>query len=170
MCDKHYRRFKAHGDPSIRLTLVGGTCVRVNCDRRSFGKGLCQNHYYEDWRDRGGRELKAAAVARRRALVAGARGVDASLSWPQLMKDDGTTCYICGVECKPSDYREVVSRAGRRQRICGETYPTLDHVIPLSRGGEHTRGNVRLACMGCNRRKSARVAHEAKQQTAGATP
>ncbi len=32
----------------------------------------------------------------------------------------------------------------------------LDHVVPLSRGGSHTPGNVQLLCRRCNRRKHAR--------------
>lgn len=32
--------------------------------------------------------------------------------------------------------------------------PTQDHVIPLSKGGQHTMDNVVPACMGCNVRKS----------------
>lgn len=31
--------------------------------------------------------------------------------------------------------------------------PTIDHVIPLSRGGEHTKANIVLACQSCNSRK-----------------
>lgn len=33
---------------------------------------------------------------------------------------------------------------------------TVDHVIPLSRGGDHTYGNVVPACQSCNSRKHAR--------------
>lgn len=34
---------------------------------------------------------------------------------------------------------------------------TLDHVLPLSRGGKHERGNVQLAHWACNSRKGAKV-------------
>ena len=34
---------------------------------------------------------------------------------------------------------------------------TLDHVIPLHLGGEHTYSNVVTACFGCNSRKSGAI-------------
>lgn len=37
---------------------------------------------------------------------------------------------------------------------------TLDHIIPLSRGGEHSRANVQLAHYGCNSSKGNRATGE----------
>lgn len=64
--------------------------------------------------------------------------------------------------------REIFDRDGWRCWLCQEavekTLPsrdpaaaTLDHVIPISRGGEHTRANVRLAHRICNMRRGAPV-------------
>jgi 5-methylcytosine-specific restriction endonuclease McrA len=40
---------------------------------------------------------------------------------------------------------------------CGRTVPsrelTMDHVVPLSRGGRSTKGNVVVSCKECNNRK-----------------
>ena len=40
---------------------------------------------------------------------------------------------------------------------CGGTFPpselTMDHIVPLIRGGRSTRGNVAPACKECNNRK-----------------
>jgi 5-methylcytosine-specific restriction endonuclease McrA len=40
---------------------------------------------------------------------------------------------------------------------CGETFPpedlTMDHVVPITRGGTSTRGNVVPACKECNNKK-----------------
>jgi 5-methylcytosine-specific restriction endonuclease McrA len=36
--------------------------------------------------------------------------------------------------------------------------PTRDHIVPLSKGGTHERGNLQLACAECNIRKSNRCA------------
>jgi len=40
---------------------------------------------------------------------------------------------------------------------CGRQYPpahlTMDHVVPLIRGGKTTRGNIVPACQECNRKK-----------------
>jgi len=40
---------------------------------------------------------------------------------------------------------------------CGEKFPaaelTMDHIVPLARGGKSTRGNIVPACKLCNNRK-----------------
>lgn len=38
---------------------------------------------------------------------------------------------------------------------------TLDHVVPRSRGGQHSWENVVSCCFTCNRRKAGRTPHEA---------
>ncbi|RLC27153.1 MAG: HNH endonuclease [Deltaproteobacteria bacterium] len=51
----------------------------------------------------------------------------------KLQKGD---CYYCN---------RHVGRAGL----------TMDHVVPLSRGGKSTRGNIVAACKECNNRKKS---------------
>ena len=62
------------------------------------------------------------------------------------------------------EHKRVVKRAtfrecGRRCVYCGRglglEHATLDHVIPLSRGGSHDPGNLVAACQPCNQRKGA---------------
>lgn len=53
-------------------------------------------------------------------------------------------CQICGL---PTD---VNAREGRK--IFG-AYPSIDHIIPVARGGAHSWDNVQLAHMACNVRK-----------------
>lgn len=50
-------------------------------------------------------------------------------------------CQICGLMV---DDTAIVN--GHIKRL----YPTIDHIIPLSKGGTHTWENVRLAHMSCN--------------------
>ena len=44
-----------------------------------------------------------------------------------------------------------------RCHFCGETFPkkelTMDHLVPLARGGKSTKGNVVVACKECNNKK-----------------
>ena len=65
--------------------------------------------------------------------------------------------------------REVFDRDEWRCQVCKEPvdqtlrWPdplsaTLDHVVPLSRGGRHAPDNVQLAHFICNVRKGARAA------------
>ena len=51
------------------------------------------------------------------------------------------TCHLCGL---------FVDRA---LVVPSPFAPTMDHVIPVSRGGLHTYGNVRLAHFSCNTRR-----------------
>lgn len=76
------------------------------------------------------------------------------------------------VESEPIDPMAVFRRAKWRCQICGcstprETLsiqprplnrPTIDHIVPLARGGAHTRANVQCACLRCNSRKKDSIA------------
>lgn len=52
--------------------------------------------------------------------------------------------------------------------ICKEIFPKdsleLDHVIPLAKGGLHSKQNTKLACRSCNRSKGAKLQMEAAYQ------
>lgn len=76
-------------------------------------------------------------------------------------------------------YKRHVKRAtfrdcGRRCVYCGTSLgldiATLDHVHPLSRGGDHAPGNLVAACQGCNQLKGSMLPAEffAKYPWAGA--
>ncbi|WHP18841.1 HNH endonuclease [Cellulomonas sp. ES6] len=98
------------------------------------------------------------ASARYRARRRGAGSVEVGVSWRTVAARDGMCCSYCGVLCNESDGRRVAARDGALRWVCGPTYPTLDHVIPVSLGGRHCMENAVLACLSCNKRKGARVA------------
>ena len=55
------------------------------------------------------------------------------------------------------DWRRLLRRYGDRCAYCGSAgLMTADHVVPLSRGGRNTIGNLLPACGSCNCRKSVR--------------
>ena len=79
-----------------------------------------------------------------------------------------------GCEYEPVNRRRVFVRDGHRCHICGRKTTlkgkpwaprraTLDHLIPLSRGGSHTYVNVACACFECNSKKSASVGGQGDQ-------
>jgi len=52
------------------------------------------------------------------------------------------------------DWRRLVARYGGRCAYCNSAGAmTVDHVIPLIRGGRHAIGNVLPACRSCNSSK-----------------
>lgn len=85
------------------------------------------------------------ARQRRKARKRGASRQDAGINWKTLAQRDGLECHICGDLCDPLD--KTVANGVHRHGI---TFPTVDHLLPLSRGGTDTWDNVRLAHLWCN--------------------
>ena len=79
--------------------------------------------------------------------------VDKGITLRRLYERDNGKCYICGRVC---DWSDCERRDGAF--IAYDNYPSIDHVIPLSKGGLHAWDNVRLACRGCNTKKRDRIA------------
>lgn len=62
-----------------------------------------------------------------------------------------------------ADWRRLCERHRNQCFYCGEARPlTQDHIIPLTRGGRHSIGNLVPACKSCNSRKNARLIVEWK--------
>ena len=79
--------------------------------------------------------------------------VDKDITLTKLYKRDEGICYLCGIKCDWNDY--VVRSNG--VTVAGDNYPSIEHVMPLSRGGLHSWNNVRLACRGCNTKKNDKI-------------
>lgn len=86
------------------------------------------------WRDR-------AYVRRKHRILSRPhdKGCD-GIKWQEVAKRDGLVCWICGKPCIP----------GSDKDDC----PSVDHVIPIYKGGTDTFDNVRIAHRGCNRDRS----------------
>ncbi|MFP5020212.1 HNH endonuclease [Pseudonocardia phyllosphaerae] len=54
----------------------------------------------------------------------------------------------------------VLRRDGRRCAYCSRRADTIDHVIPRSRGGQHSWENCVAACRACNSKKADRLIEE----------
>ncbi|MGI9609018.1 MAG: HNH endonuclease [Acidimicrobiia bacterium] len=61
----------------------------------------------------------------------------------------------------PVTRRAVFGRDGHRCQYCGGPAESLDHVLPRSKGGDHTWENVVACCRPCNIRKGDRLPKEA---------
>lgn len=83
-------------------------------------------------------ELAARHLARRRAKTTRVEPVDLRALW------DGF-CGICGDALDEGvSYPDPMSKS-------------LDHIIPLAKGGTHTRDNLQWSHLTCNMRKSAKM-------------
>lgn len=83
-----------------------------------------------------------AAFHRRRSRLVNAFVED--VNRVEVFMADGWRCHLCGkLTDKTKSYPHPKS-------------PTIDHVIPINRGGLHERSNCRTACARCNSAKQDR--------------
>lgn len=125
---RDYRAEYAHRYPSPRYCGCGGTLgpKRYKCDE-------CV------WLTK--RARKARDKRRRRAAKLGVLSEPYTLA--EIAERDGYRCGLC-------------KRKVKMQRAVPHPHaPTIDHIVPLSFGGDDTRVNVQLACFLCNSVKGA---------------
>jgi Restriction endonuclease len=60
----------------------------------------------------------------------------------------------------PLTRKAVFARDGGRCAYCGAPATSIDHVVPRSRGGQHTWDNVVASCGRCNHTKADRAISE----------
>ncbi len=70
---------------------------------------------------------------RRHARLANALSTLTAAEWEAILEAADHACIYCG----------------------SQEQPTMDHLIPISRGGNHTAENVAPACSSCNSSKGA---------------
>lgn len=101
--------------------------------------------------------LASDHVRIRRARLAGTV-TDAKVTVRNLRKIHGDYCCYCGIE--------MSFVRGKRGEGIAPNLATLEHVIPLSRGGSHTFDNTKLACHHCNVSKNRKTVDEWEQHKA----
>lgn len=58
----------------------------------------------------------------------------------------------------PEEWIDLCNRYGNRCLCCKEQKPlTVDHVLPISKGGTNTIDNLQPLCLSCNSRKQAKI-------------
>ena len=74
---------------------------------------------------------------------------DSSVTLAKLIKRDGLRCALCGKMCDPNDHGWT--------KYMGPKSPTIDHIVPMSKGGGHVWSNVQIAHALCNSYKCDKV-------------
>ena len=122
-----------------------GSFSSARADQR-FCSDRCSRRWHGRKADRkaGWTAKRRANYARRRARKRTGQPGEA-ISLDTLHARDHGICGICGDRVSDSPWPAPDS-------------PSIDHVVPLSRGGVHTLENVQLAHLSCNLRKGAQVA------------
>lgn len=126
--------------PSRKPCEACGKAFQPRSKRGRFCCSDCRiNAQPKEWTD-----AKRTAYHRRRALKRAGRAD--RISPKVVFERDGWRCQICG--CK----------VNRKAKWPHKRYPTLDHILPLSKGGLHVWENVQCACYACNMAKKAKTA------------
>jgi 5-methylcytosine-specific restriction endonuclease McrA len=89
--------------------------------------------YQKDWRISHPLVSREARARRRKRTREQRIG---SISYSRIRERDGDNCYLCN--SKITDVSDL----------------HFDHVVPLSKGGEHSESNIRVTHALCNRKKS----------------
>ncbi len=88
-----------------------------------------------------GKEVWKRSKLKRRRKLSSVECTLTGQQWEDIKKDQDYTCNMCGKK-EP------------------EVELTQDHILPLSRGGNHTKENIQALCRSCNAKKSNKLPNE----------
>ena len=88
---------------------------------------------------------KKLAHAHKHKRIPKSQLVDKDITLEALYRRDSGVCYLCGEKCDWND---------KTDKSVGPAYPSIDHMIPIAKGGLHAWTNVKLAHFECNWKKS----------------
>jgi len=141
LCNNHYAR-----------TMLSTRCSIPGCDEIRHARLMCRKHYRQ-WSRANGlaaspsdawSDTRRSNYHARRARAHGARNGDQALL-AEVIERDGVDCAYCG---------EPVDLTLEWPNLYSKS---LDHTLPLSRGGIHSLANAQMMHLTCNSRKGNRV-------------
>lgn len=168
LCPKHYERVRANGmtetvrtetNREFQARMKRGEKTCADCEavkpledfyRSSFTRDgriylckSCVSAKQRDWH-KSHREENRERAHVRRTLERSGPGIDIDALWAASSGE----CPDCGIALI------------REAEYPSKHFGSVDHMIPISKGGPHDQSNVRLTCLSCNFRKSAKMPHE----------
>lgn len=122
-------------------------CSEPACTTTRKAHGLCVKHLKRKQRAEGtwkpspsdawNTPKNLAKYKARKAALRGASRVGANFTVHDLIARDGRACGICLSPIPDVQYPDMASAS-------------IDHVVPISKGGEHSMQNARAAHLRCN--------------------
>lgn len=144
LCSTHYNQQhqpQRHAAKPATCTVCSAPVHRPpSSSRRPVCSAACRRVLAFGPQSSGASGYTWASDAVKRAERAGALVVE-HFDRLEIFERDGWTCYLCVRQTDPE------------ASVFDPASPTVDHVVPLSKGGEHSRSNARTACLGCNSAK-----------------
>lgn len=129
----------------VECSQCGSTFERRSNSRR-YCSDECRNRSFYDSRvEKSGYRESRARYDKERLDRIRDQSVGAPFTSSEVFERDGFRCYLCGTLCD------------RAAAVPSPLAATVDHKVPLSRGGEHSLVNVGCAHFACNCRKSDRL-------------
>lgn len=138
--ERHARLAAAHSarDDALR-SIARKPCATCQGPAGYRGKGRAPLFCSADCRE-GGETAQANRRAYRATRKARVRAATVERFDPiEVLDRDRWRCHLCGI-ATPKRLRGTYAPSA----------PELDHIIPLSKGGEHSRRNTACACRACN--------------------
>ena len=136
LCQKHYDRSKLGNEEEYRRCIVCG-----NSFRWRYVERICSDECKKE-------KVRAHSQQRRAKLLG---SVVEDFTSKEIFERDNYICHLCG------------KRVRKKYKFPDTRCPTIDHIIPISRGGNHTKSNVKCAHHGCNIRKCNRTTDNGEQ-------
>lgn len=162
-CSTACRKWVVNGHTELRIPaatncrqcsgpIVGKMVTAVYCSKKCKTRAVEQRRVRDDaaryQRERDRRIQYATDYARRNPHIG------------QVSKRNRRAA-ASGSRIRTADWLALCRRFGLRCAYCSVKAPlTMDHVVPLVRGGSHTIGNILPACKRCNCRKQGRFIME----------
>lgn len=109
-----------------------------------FGRQFCSLACKKKWNNR--LREKRKSLRTKKAKENGK--YDNTITLEKVFKRDKGICYICGKKLTLDTFYN------------NPLAPTIEHVIPIIKGGTHTWNNVKLACRRCNNLKGSKLGKE----------
>jgi hypothetical protein len=174
-CSKHYHKWYAHGNASHRLPgeVVGGMKICASCRA-----DLPVEEYGIDKSVKSGRSIYCRGCVSKKVSAWYLENREQVREYSRLYAKRNPHLVLAKVQRRNArkleqfvedvDRLSLANRDGWRCGICSEEigqdpwpHPrslSVDHVIPLSRGGAHGYANTQAAHLSCNIGKGAKIA------------
>ena len=160
-CAKHYQRAKSGKPLEDPVRKNGGKCSFDGCEKTAVSMGMCSTHYMRFYKHGDANVLVRIAKykteeerkeavrhsSRTRRYQKRSRSGAKTERWTkaQVIEKSQGVCALCGL---PIDLELKSPNAMSF---------SIDHIVPLSKGGSNLFENVQAAHLGCNCKKQDKM-------------